>query len=131
MSRIRSVSAGYGVKKNKMEKWAPKDFDFREFMKGLSSIQKVTACPGCRKGGGNANCDVRICAIGRNMLSCSQCDELLTCKKFKTFEESHPRIKEDLKKIKNVDQKKLVEKWTDELKAKFPSCILFCNAVQS
>ncbi len=41
------------VKKNQLEKWAPKDFDFEEFMKGLASLQKVSLCQGCLKGGGN------------------------------------------------------------------------------
>ncbi|MFX1299747.1 MAG: DUF3795 domain-containing protein [Promethearchaeota archaeon] len=118
------------VKKNKLEKWAPKDFDFNEFTKGLSSIQKMTICSGCHKGGGNPTCAVRICAQKRNILNCSQCDELSVCKNFKELEKSHPRIKEDLKQIKNVELKKLVEKWTGELKGKFPSCILFCHAVQ-
>jgi hypothetical protein len=118
------------VKKNKLEKWAPKDFNFNEFMKGLSSIQKMATCSGCHKGGGNPACAVRICAQKKDILNCSQCSELLTCKNFKDLEKSHPRIKEDLKKIKNVDQNKLVEKWTDELKGKFPSCILLCKAVQ-
>jgi len=118
------------VKKNKLEKWVPKDFDFKEFMKGLSSIQKMTPCSGCHNGGGNPTCAVRICAQKRNILNCSQCSELLICKNFKDLEKSHPRIKEDLKKIKDFDQNKLVEKWTDELKGEFPFCILLCNAVQ-
>ena len=118
------------VKKNKLEKWAPKDFDFKEFMKGLSSIQKMTTCSGCRKSGGNPTCAVRICAQKRNVLNCSQCGELSTCKNFKELEKSHPRIKEGLEIIKNADLKKLVGKWTDELKARFPSCILLCSAVK-
>lgn len=118
------------IRKNKIEKWAPKDFNFTEFMKGLSSIQKIDICPGCHEGGGNPTCKVRICANKKDILNCSQCNELLSCNNFKTLEKSHPRIKEDLEKVKNVNQKLLLKKWSDELKDKFPSCILLCNKVQ-
>ena len=118
------------VTKVKLEKWAPKNLDFKEFMKGLRAIQMMETCSGCHKGGGNPTCAVRICAQKRDSLNCGQCSELLTCSNFKDLEKSHPGIREDLKKIKNVDQHELVKKWTGELKGKFPSCILLCNAVQ-
>jgi len=39
------------VKKSQLEKWAPKTFDFSEFMKGLAAIQTMPSCTGCLKGG--------------------------------------------------------------------------------
>lgn len=45
--RYNRVITDYGL-----EQWAPKDFDFSEFKKGLDSIQTMPLCPGCQKGGG-------------------------------------------------------------------------------
>jgi len=115
------------VKKCNLEKWAPKDFDFKEFMKGLASIQKMPSCPGCLKGGGDPTCKIRICALKKNISDCSQCDQLMECENFETLEKHYPNIKKDLIKNKNANRQKLIEKWTTELKSKWPHCILLCT----
>jgi hypothetical protein len=116
------------AKVSNMEKWIPKNFDFKEFMKGLCSIQTMTLCPGCRKGGGNSNCKIRICALSKGVTDCSQCDELSACKNFEELEKSHPKIKESLTEIKNKGYATLIEKWISELKAKWPHCLLLCES---
>ena len=113
------------VKKCNLEKWAPKGFDFKEFMKGLASIQTMHLCPGCLRGGGNPTCKIRVCASKKGVTDCSQCDQIMACKNFEMLEKSHPTIKEDLIKIKNVDRQGLIEKWINELKSKWPHCVLF------
>lgn len=110
-----------------LEKWAPKEFDFNEFMKGLASIQAMPLCPGCKKGGGNPACEIRICASKKNITNCSQCDGLAECKNFESLEQGYPKIKEELRKIKNVDQKEVIENWMSELKTKWPHCVLLCE----
>ena len=116
------------VKKNRMEKWAPKDFDFKEFMKGLSSLQKVPLCKGCLKGGGNPTCKIRACAKEKNLFNCSQCELLVSCENFEMLEKSHPKIKQDLLKTKSIDQRELLKKWRTELKRKFPHCLILCDS---
>jgi hypothetical protein len=116
------------IKRNQLEKWAPKDFDFKEFMKGLASLQRVPLCQGCLKGGGNPTCAIRICAKEKKLSNCNQCKLLTSCKNFDMLEKSHPNIKQDLLKTKNTNQKKLVEKWKTELKEKFPHCLVLCNS---
>ena len=116
------------VKRNQLEKWAPKDFDFKEFMKGLVSIQKVSLCQGCLKGGGNPDCTIRICAKEKKLSNCNQCGFLMSCKNFDMLEKSQPNIRQDLLKTKNTSQRKLVEKWKTELKEKFPHCLVLCNS---
>lgn len=37
------------------------------------------------------------------------------------MERGNPRIKDELRKVKNVDQKDAIEKWMSELKTKWPS----------
>jgi DNA polymerase/3'-5' exonuclease PolX len=54
----------------------------------------------------------------------------MECKSFELLKENYPKIKEDLKKIAGVDRKGLVEKWTSELRTKWPHCILSCASVK-
>jgi len=117
------------VKENQLEKWAPKDFDFKEFMKGLASIQKISLCPGCRSGGGNPVCKIRTCAKEKNKTVCHECTQLSACDNFQDLEKSHPHVRKDLIKAKHTSQQKLIENYAKELKRKFPHCILSCDAV--
>ena len=110
-----------------LKKWAPKEFNFNDFMKGLTCIQAMPLCPGCLKGGGNPTCEVRICASKKNMINCSQCDQLTICKNFEDLEKHYPNIKEDLIKTKGASRQELIEKWTNELKSKWPHCVLFLH----
>jgi len=116
------------VKKNNIEHWAPKDFDFKEFMKGLSSLQQVPLCRGCLKGGGNLSCKIRTCAREKRISNCSQCELLMSCRNFEMLEKSHPDIKHDLLPIKNATQQELINKWKAELKGKFPHCLVLCSS---
>jgi hypothetical protein len=109
-----------------LEKWAPKEFNFNEFVKGLACIKAMPLCPGCKKGGGNPTCEIRSCASKKNITNCSQCDGLAECENFKSLEQSNPRIREELGKIRNVDPKEVIEKWMSELKTKWPHCTLLC-----
>jgi hypothetical protein len=115
------------VKKNQMEKWAPKDFDFKEFMKGLASLQKVPLCQGCLKGGGNPTCTIRICAK-KKFSNCNECELLVSCKNFEMLEKSNPNVRKDLLKNKSTSQRELIKKWKTELKRKFPHCLVLCNS---
>lgn len=114
-----------------MEKWIPKEFSFKEFMKGLTCIQAMTLCPGCRKGGGPPTCRIRICALEKGIADCSECEQLVECKNFEELEKDHPKIKEDLMEIKNKNRSELTEKWISELKRKWPHCILLCTSAKN
>lgn len=113
-----------------LEKWAPKEFNFNELIKNLTQIQAMPLCPGCKKGGGNPTCEIRICALKKNMTNCSQCDELAECKNFESLQRNHPKIKEELREIRNTDQKKVIEKRMSELKTKWPHCVLLCETAR-
>jgi hypothetical protein len=114
----------------KIEKWVPKDFDFKEFLKGLSSIQKMSLCPGCRKGGGDSACKIRICALNMQMADCGQCAKLASCENFAELEKSHPKIREDLVEMRKEDRSELMEKWISTLSKKWPHCLLLCSATK-
>lgn len=118
------------VKNRGLEEWVPKNFDFKEFVKGLGSMQAMSLCPGCRKGGGPSACKIRICALEKSVGDCSLCDQLVKCENFELLEKTHPKIKEDLMKIKNKNRTELIEKWMSELKGKWPHCILLCASTE-
>ncbi len=115
--------------KNQLEAYAPKDFDFEEFLKGIKSIKSMSLCPGCLKGGGMQGCPVRECAIRKDYESCSSCEELSTCSKFSELEKYLPRIKSDLLSIRGKENRILVDGWEERLKKKWPHCLLFCSSV--
>jgi hypothetical protein len=120
------------IKRNQaaLEKWAPKEFSFKGLMKELAHIQAMPQCPGCRQGGGNPTCKVRICALNKGLTYCGQCEQLLTCENYAELEKSNPKIKEGLLEIKNKGQKVLAAKWMDEFKTKWPTCLLLCESAQ-
>ncbi|MCJ7429761.1 DUF3795 domain-containing protein [Candidatus Bathyarchaeota archaeon] len=124
-TRLDKMVKGYGL-----EKWLPRQFDFKEFMSGLACIQANGVCRGCRNGGGPPTCKVRICALQKGLADCSQCSQLLECKNFEQLEKSYPSIKADLAKIASADRGELVDKWLSELKTKWPHCVLFCSSTE-
>ena len=112
-----------------LEKWAPREFDYKEFSKGLASIQGIPVCPGCLKGGGREECEMRTCATNRGLQDCGECRDLAECK--------HAEILERMRsgaasaglnvKVGQVDRQELLKEWTDQLRHKWPSCILFMD----
>ncbi len=121
------VIKGYGL-----EEWAPKDFDFKEFTKGLASIQTIPLCPGCLKGGGRENCEMKACASNKNINDCSECDQPTACKNLETLQKMRTgaRLAGLLVKTENVHRQELMKKWTSELKSKWPCCIILCPSTK-
>ena len=112
-----------------LEQWAPKDFDFKEFAKGLQSIQNMALCPGCQKGGGRDDCEIRACVSGKNLADCSECSKPDECENVELLETMQKgALKAGLMvKTENIDRNELLKKWTERLKNTWPSSILFWN----
>jgi len=66
--KFKKTLGGYGVLK-----WCPGTFDRAEFLLGLDTIAKIHLCPGCLRGGGRENCELRKCATDRNLADCREC----------------------------------------------------------
>ena len=113
-----------------LEGWAPKDFAFKEFLKGLTSIQAMPLCEGCLKGGGRSDCEMRVCASNKSIMDCSECDQPADCRNLETLEHMRKGALEAglFVKTKNDNRKGLLEKWTAELKVRWPGCILLCSS---
>ena len=112
-----------------LEQWAPKDFDFKEFAKGLKSIQNMPLCPGCLKGGGRDDCEIRACAIAKNLEDCSECDRPDSCENMELLETMQKgAIKAGLMvKTKDINREKTLEKWVEQIKNTWPCSILSWN----
>jgi len=120
--RYAEMIKAYGLKE-----WGPKDFDYQEFARGLESIQAMSLCPGCLKGGGRDNCEMRTCASNKGIPNCSECGETAGCR--------HTELLQRMRSgalaaglfvtTENADGQEFIEKWTTQLKSKWPCCILF------
>jgi len=71
-----------------------------------------------------------MCALDKGMTNCSLCEQLAECKNFEQLERTHPKIKEGLMEIGGISHQALIEKWMNELKNKWPHCILFCASTK-
>jgi len=119
--RYDELIKGYGV-----NEWGAKDFDGKEFMKGLASIQTLPTCPGCLKGGGNDECKIRPCASNKKITDCNECSETTTCRNDEALQKVRKgalAVGMILKTDKN-DQTQLIEKWTAEIRNKFPNYVI-------
>jgi len=122
--RYEHMISGYGV-----DEWGAKGFDSKEFMKGLASIQTLPICQGCLKGGGNDECNIRPCASSRKIHDCTECNELTSCKNLEALQ----KVRTGALRVGMIaktgndkaDQQQLIEKWSNELRNKWPCLILF------
>ncbi|MFC2165706.1 DUF3795 domain-containing protein [Acidobacteriota bacterium] len=112
-----------------LEQWAPKDFDFEEFKKGLSSIQEMLLCAGCLKGGGRDDCEIRICVTDKMITDCGECNEPGKCTQIEILDKMRTGAKEAglFVKMDTTNNQTLIAQWTDQLKSDWPSSILFMD----
>lgn len=59
--------------------WGAAGFDYAEFLKGLDAIAALEVCPGCLKGGGRDDCELRSCASSRGLRGCVACGDRDEC----------------------------------------------------
>jgi hypothetical protein len=126
---LRELTRRYDdiIKAYGLQEWGPKEFNFKEFKKGLRSIREMPLCEGCQKGDGKPNCEIRACASSKGINDCSQCDQSSDCK----HSEALQKMREGalgaglLVKTEDIDRRRLIMKWTRELRGKWPHSILF------
>lgn len=118
------------VQKYGLKAWAFKDVNYEEFKGGLASVQASSTCPGCLNGGGRADCEIKHCALNKKITDCCRCDEFMKCENSEIIHKMRKgaRGANILVKDKNVDSRDFVKKGTNNLKKRFPSCILLCNS---
>jgi len=124
-SKYQEVVKNYGL-----DEWGPKDFDFKEFTRGLTSISSMALCQGCLKGGGRDNCEIRSCASRKNISDCGQCDQPLACKNLKILQHMRTGAQQAglFVNTEKADREILIQRWTVDLKNRWPSCVLFLES---
>ncbi|UCC73983.1 MAG: DUF3795 domain-containing protein [Gemmatimonadota bacterium] len=122
--RYEETTKAYGL-----QEWAPKDFDYAEFSKGLSAISDIPLCPGCLSGGGRDDCEIRACALSKNLDDCSQCPEPEKCEHAEILAKmrSGARAAGLFVKAGDEDREELLDRWSAALKRGWPCCVLFMN----
>jgi hypothetical protein len=120
--RYEEIVEDYGL-----EEWAPEDLDYKEFSRGLSAIQSMPLCQGCLKGGGNPDCQMRACAVSKGQTECNDCDRPESCENRERLESMRAGALDAGLMVKTGKSEggEPVEAWTEELKKKWPSNILF------
>ena len=112
-----------------LEHWAPKTFDFREFLKGLKTIRETPLCAGCRKGGGWEECPMRGCVTSKKISDCAECDDQAACPHSVSLEKMRSgSIRAGLfVKTRRGNQKKFISQWATKFKTRWPSSLLFSS----
>jgi hypothetical protein len=120
--RYKEVIKGYGL-----EGWAPSGFDFGEFMRGLEFIQAMPLCEGCRKGGGRDGCEIRACASSRGLEGCGGCGQPEECESAELLRVMRQGALDAglMVDIENVKRGELIERWSAEIRSRWPSRVIF------
>jgi hypothetical protein len=122
--RYKELITVYGL-----EDWGPKDFDYKELLKGLESIQNIPLCSGCLKGGGRESCEMKSCAASKRITGCHACRELVACKHSEPLHAMRSgAVKAGLfVTTEDVNRQQLIENWTAKLRTGWPASVLFGN----
>lgn len=119
--RYRGLLVGYGV-----DEWGSGGFDRDEFLKGLTSIEALPVCNGCRQGGGNEACRIRPCAQARGVSSCNDCSEFARCPHM----EAMRAVRAGALRVGMIVETQgprdpdSFRRWTNAIKDRFPCCVL-------
>ncbi|MFZ2055000.1 MAG: DUF3795 domain-containing protein [Candidatus Aminicenantales bacterium] len=110
-----------------LENWAPKTFDFKEFLKGLETLKATPLCAGCRKGGGWDTCPMRGCVTDKKISDCAECDDQAACLHSASLEKMRTgSVRAGLfVKTTKGNPKKLLAERTEKIRTRWPSRILF------
>jgi hypothetical protein len=74
-NRYRDMCESHGL-----GHWGATEFEYQEFLKGLECISGLSVCPGCLKGGGRDDCEIRRCASERQLSGCAGCGDRAACR---------------------------------------------------
>lgn len=120
--RCELVIGGYGV-----DEWGAQDFDGKELMKGMRSIQTIPICQGCVRGGGNSECRIRLCVSDKELSDCMECDDIHGCKNIEALQKVRSGSSKVGMRVKTAEdtacqQRELIGKWTTQIKSYCHCC---------
>jgi len=107
----RKAIKDYGV-----SEWGPTEVDYGVLLKGLATIGAMNPCPGCLKGGGRTDCEIRACAVSKRVVECVDCKESKGCTNVKIISYMRRGAKRVGMKVKDRagDRSKVLREWQDE-----------------
>ena len=107
--------------------WGPKDINYDELVRGLRSIQKMVPCPGCLKGGGLDECELRSCVAARELSDCSECGDHRSCLHAPLLKKMRSGAVQVGLFVREFDEGRAdaLSKWIDELPSRWPHTVLF------
>jgi len=93
-----------------------KSFNFDDFRKGLEWFSD-SQCPMCLRGGGQPSCENRKCAPAKNLRSCLQCNDYMTCKNTVYQRATYPFVADNHQRVSEVGFEKHLEEEEERSKA--------------
>ena len=123
--RYERLIADYGL-----EEWDPRDVDYEEFLHGLRSMQEVPLCPGCRRGGGRTDCELRACAQSRSLEYCGDCRESSDCPHTELLQHMRSGALQAGLLVESgaIHRDELPQRWMAEVRRRWPGTMLFDDA---
>jgi hypothetical protein len=120
--RFEELTVAYGSRE-----WAPRDFSYEEFSQGLASIRDMGLCPGCVRGGGRDDCEIRACASRFGLDDCELCPEPAACQQAAIIETRRSGALEAglVVRTGEAGRDELLAQWTADLAKRWPCRILF------
>jgi hypothetical protein len=121
-TRYESILDAYGIKQ-----WAPSDFDHAGFARELDMIRRFGSCPGCLKGGGRDNCEMRACAVEKGLKTCVGCSAGSGCEPRETLETMRSgAVAAGLFVLSDKEERdRALTRWKAEIPRRWPSSVLF------
>jgi hypothetical protein len=128
---LRGLTERYAtlIKSFGLPEWGPEDVEWQGLLSGLTSIQSMPLCPGCLRGGGRDDCEMKDCAQDRGHAECNDCSDLSTCPHSKILHHMRTGALEAGIPVKtpNVERRAFMKRWEPEIKSKWPCCTLFAE----
>ena len=120
--RFEEVLDAHGVRH-----WAPPELDYSAFSLGLVTIGEIAACVGCRKGGGRDDCPLRVCSVARGVGDCTECADFGLCRNDELLQHMRDGARKARLFVRDPgdDAGDLMKSWPEQLKATWPSSLLF------
>ncbi len=98
--------------KDGFDQWGQNIPNFKEFWTLLNQWSDLkNACPGCRQGGGNPECEIRKCAQQRKVESCPHCEDY-PCERIRELGKIYLTLIADGQRLKEIG----VDAWIGEQK---------------
>jgi hypothetical protein len=76
---------------------------YEKFYELLQTMMTLRCSNPCKRGGGNPDCPIKLCAKAKNFEGCWQCDSFPKCEKLKMIEQfDDPVYAKNLKRVKKI-----------------------------